>query len=144
MKFAAAVLLLAACGPTYGNAPEADAVVVPVARMDWNKDPSELAIERWTETRGAVRPTCQERARSVRFEWIESDAELNRICAADFRVLGCSTVDAHGEPVAYVRADVHANILVHEVLHAIEMCETQTVDNTHSDAHLWAGLMAGD
>ena len=139
---AALLALLNACSSAPAPAPAPSASESSPA-MDWHRDPSELAIERWSAVRGAPSAACADYARSIRFEWVDDGAALTKRCGLGYSVIGCFTVDADG-PVALVRGDALANTLVHETMHALEACQTHTVDNAHADHALWAGLMNGD
>jgi len=127
----------AACSPVPAeNAADAtDAKPV----YDWHGEPSERAIERYIAVHGAVSHNCAEYARSTRFEYVTTE-QLARVCERT-GLLGCFLTDKDHNPVAYVRDDVYAQTLVHEVMHGIAACQTANSDADHADTALWAGLM---
>ena len=130
--------MLAACTQV---GPEQSAAHAPA--MDWHRDPSELAIERWQSVRGAVSADCADYARSVEVVWVDDAADLNARCGLGYSVVGCFE-PSDTAPKMLVRGDALAGTLVHEMMHALEACVQHTVDNQHSDAQLWRGLMAHD
>ena len=106
---------------------------------DWNGEPSEIAITRWTTVRGNVSPFCQEMARSAEIRWM-SHVDVTKTCGLGYSVSGCTTFE-NGAPVVLLADNALPAVAVHEFVHVVEACMTRTMDNSHSDQKLWSGLM---
>lgn len=141
-------LSIMACGPVYGNEQGsgggAEASPVP-AEMDWSMDPVDLAIERWEAYDGPVSASCEEYARGLEVEWIESREEITDRCNVGIAVQGCFTWRADGTPYIMMRVDACNVIFVHEYLHALYACQHRETncDPEHKDP-VWKSLEVKD
>lgn len=127
-----ALMFVTACSPA-GAATDEDLAGVAPASLR-GADPSEMAIARWTDVRGAVSEKCQEQARSTPFERA-TQAELRAACGTDVHTYGCTTYTGH----VLLGEDANTITAAHELVHVLEQCELGRMSN-HQDAALWAGL----
>lgn len=136
MKNCLLVLLLAACGPTYGH------VEMPHDVPHAWVEPTEFAISAWNKVHPALSPSCEETVRAVWFDIVER-AELEQHClpVPGYIIRGCTFDDGRGLHVQ-IGSDSADDwtVYAHELFHVAHICGAPpfSLDAHHEDAVLWA------